>query len=222
MNAKRKKVQDYILKIMKLIDKTNTNYNYYVDFFKKMSDTQFDQYMKLIRDRKMQLYVYFPNLKVPMVMEDFLKAAKETGTKIFHRLKIKDKATGEIFLTEEEYPVLVVSVRRLQQFLDKKMSVPDSDTTIDGLTGQVTGDDRSSGLSNPEIQCLFARGLNKTLEELIKVRGGDIHAYGEFKRQAEEIGTVSMERISKNSKTRSVVIADVLMRGMHLDTNFAE
>ena len=221
MNQKNKKIIDHIIKVMDTLDPSGANSARYKNFFKNMTDKAFDRYMKLLKEGKVQIYAVFPNLKRNMEMVNILNAAKITKTKLFQRLWMTDESTGRKFLTPEEYPVFNVSIRVAQQIVDKKISVPESDTTIDGLTGQVIGDDRAASISNPEIQALFAQGLDTTLVELIKVRGGDIHAYNEFKRQMEESGVAELSRLSP-SKTRSVVMTDVFMAGMGFETNFAE
>jgi hypothetical protein len=184
-----------------------------------MTDSEFDLFMKQIRDNKAKLYVTLPNMLPTITTAELVQLAEDLDVKIFHKLWIKDPTTGKHMLTNEAHMVLKLPIRRQQQFLDKKMSVPDSDRKIDQLTGQVTSDDKSSALSNPEIQILYSRGLETTLMELIKVRGGDINAYGEFKRQMEETGEGELNMIDLNSRTRSAVIAGVYMTGMHIGNN---
>lgn len=221
MDIKNQKIVDYIIKIVTIMDDTLTNANRYKNFFKNMTDKEFDKYMKLLRAGEVQIYMTFPNMKIPMKMENFLKAAKVSNTKIFQKLIKFDDDTGKKYLTGEEYPVFNVPIRQLQQYIDKKMSVPDGDSKIDSLTGQVVAQDKAASITNPEIQLLSAMGLSETLKELIKVRGGDVHAYSEFKRQMEETGMAELSRLSP-SITKSVVTTEALMRGMGLDSNFVE
>jgi len=80
-------------------------------------------------------------------------------------------------------------------------------------------DDRANSLTNPEIQMLYARGLMTTLSELIQVRGGNINAYAELKRQLEESGMCDMNTIDPNYASRTSRVAAVLFQSMHLDIN---
>ena len=102
------------------------------------------------------------------------------------------------------------------------MSVPDNDKQIDGLTGQVTGDSKSSSVTNPEIQILAARGLDATLEEFVNVRGGNIAAYSDFKRQAEETGEIKLNSLDQNTRSRVAVVGQVLLRSMMIENNIVE
>jgi hypothetical protein len=55
--------------------------------------------------------------------------------------------------------------------------------------------------------------------ELVRVRGGDVTAYGDFKRQQQETGEVSLSSLNPNTRARSADVAKVLMYGMMLDSN---
>ena len=90
---------------------------------------------------------------------------------------------------------------------------------MDALTGQVILDDRACHLSLDEIHGLSSKRLDKTLDELVKIRGGDVIAYGEFKRQLEESGEASAASIDPRTRARSGVIAHVLLQSMMIDNN---
>ena len=74
-------------------------------------------------------------------------------------------------------------------------------------------------MTNPEIQILAARGLDATLEELVNVRGGNINAYAEFKRQAEETGEISLNSIDRGSISRVAMVGQILLQSMMIDNN---
>lgn len=221
LNNKNKQIVNLIIKTLSTLDPGNPTIKKYKNFFAQMSDKDFDKYMKHLKNKDTQIFLEVPNMKRSLKMENVIQASKEIGVKLFQRLWMVDKTTGKKFLTPEAYPVFLESIRVMEQFVDKKLSVSEGDEKIDGLTGQVVGDDKSSAVSAPEIQSLFAQGLETTLKELVKVRGGDVNAYAEFKRQMEETGTARLDALSP-SKTRSVVMTDVIFRSMGLESNFSE
>ena len=184
-----------------------------------MNDKEFDQFMNYMKEGKWQLHIVAPNMIVNLQNEDLLKACDLIGLKLFHKVWMYDKVTGRKYLTDNEYMFVKLPVRRQQQFLDEKISVPDNDRSIDGLTGQVTGDSRSCAITNPEIHILAARGLDKTLQELVNVRGGNVHGYNEFRRMLEETGEADLDALDPNSKTRVSVVGKVLLQSMMIDTN---
>lgn len=219
IELKKKVILDYICQACDLIDPSKTNSNRYKKMINAMNNKQFDDFMRLMKDGKFKMHIVTPNMKIHLKNKDLLRAADFLKLKLFHKIWMHDDTTGKKYLTPEEYLVVQLPVRRQQQFLDEKMSVPDNDKTIDGLTGQVTGDSRACSLTNPEIQILAARNLNATLQELVTVRGGNIGQYGEMKRQLEETGEVRLSKLDPNSKTRVSVVANVLLKSMMIDNN---
>ena len=219
VKSKRSKIEARVYQIMTDIDPTGENTERWKAFFKSMNDAKFAQFIELIRKKEYQMNVIMPNMKKPLRIPNLLKAAKDLGIKLSHRLWLTDKVTGRKYLTNEEYLVLTLPIRRAQQEWDKKLSVPSRDKTIDSLTGQVMGDDKAAALSAPEIQALGVRGLKKTMIELIRVRGGDVTAYGDFKRQLQENGRVTLDSLNPNTRVRSADVAKVFLRGMMLDSN---
>ena len=223
MKIKRKKIQDYILKAMKLLDpNTDINTSYWKKKFDTMSDKDFDNFMHNLREHKENVHMYVPPFKVTLRSKDMVNAAHALGVKLMHRLWMRDQHTGIKYLTPEEYLVVQLPVRRQQQFLDEKLSVPDNDKTIDGLSGQVSGDSKCCSLTSPQIQIFHARNLNASLFELANVRGGNIHNYAEFKRSLEETGEVSLNQLDPMNRTRVAVVGQVWLTAMHLDINLVD
>lgn len=216
---KKKKVLEYITKNLAPLDPRGENIKRYQKMLGAMNDKEFHEFMVNMRDGKFQFHIIIPNLSPKCTMDDILKAADMVGLKIFHRIWLTDEATGKKFLSRAAYPILELPIRRMQQFLDKKLSVPDSDQSVDGLTGQVTGNDRAASITNPEIQALHSKGLSATLKEMVNIRGGDISSYGELKRQMEEGGEASLAAIEVNSITRTAVVTQVFFEAMLLDNN---
>ena len=216
---KKKKILDYICKLCDTMEPSGLNSKRYRRIIGQMNDKEFDQFMNYMKEGKWQLHLVAPNMIVNLQNEDLLKACDLIGLDLFQRVWMYDRATGRKYLTDNKYMFVKLPIRRQQQFLDEKISVPDNDRTIDGLTGQVTGDSRSCSITNPEIQILAARGLDKTMQELVNIRGGNIHGYSEFRRMLEENGEADLDTIDPNSRTRASVVGSKLLQSMMLDTN---
>ena len=216
---KKKKILDFICKLCDTMEPSGLNSKRYRQIIGQMNDKEFDQFMNYMKEGKWQLHIVAPNMIVNLQNEDLLKACDLIGLDLFQRVWMYDKATGRKFLTDNKYMFVKLPIRRQQQFLDEKISVPDNDRTIDGLTGQVTGDSRACSITNPEIQILAARGLDKTMQELVNIRGGNIHGYSEFRRMLEENGEADLDMIDPNSRTRASVVGGKLLQSMMLDTN---
>lgn len=216
---KKKKILDYICKLCDTMEPSGLNSKRYRRIIGQMNDKEFDQFMNYMKEGKWQLHLVAPNMIVNLQNEDLLKACDMIGLDLFQRVWMYDRATGRKYLTDNKYMFVKLPIRRQQQFLDEKISVPDNDRTIDGLTGQVTGDSRACSITNPEIQILAARGLSKTMQELVNIRGGNIHGYSEFRRMLEENGEADLDTIDPNSRTRASVVGSKLLQSMMLDTN---
>jgi len=222
ISEKRKKILAYLKTALKTIDPGGKNLARYTELFNKMSEAKFTKLMQGLQSGDWEFHIYLPNMKERVSTDDVLAAAKTTGCKLFHRIWLTDANTGKKYLSRHAYPIYQIPVRRMEQFLDKKMSVPDSDKTIDGLTGQVTGKDQASSISNPEIQGLYSRGLTHTLDELVTVRGGDIANYGDFRSQLEEHGSGNLGTLNDNSISRTAKVASVYLDAMHIVNNLVE
>lgn len=220
MNEKRKRTEAYILEHMSHIDKTGANTKYYQQLFEKMSDADFDQWMRWLKNNDTVLVAYFPNMKSKITIPDLLEECKRLGIKLFTRLKLWDEVTQSYYITPKEYMMLQLPVRRMSQFIDHKLTVPESDQRIDLLSGQVMKPDQASSLSQVEVQTLYARGLTNSILELIKYRGGDLTAMSDYKRELEEQGQTSVAK-DTGSIVRSAVILDVLLSGVHIESNIS-
>jgi hypothetical protein len=222
MNAKRKKVQEYILQTIAKMDPTGPNVERYKNMFAEMSDQEFDKYMKMLKEGTVKLTVYAPNMKNYLKVENLFKAAEFVNAKLFHRILRTDHTTGLQYWSNEKYLVVTLPIRRARQFLMHKISVAESDQKIDALTGQVTKPDKASAISFVEAQLLGAQGLEKTLEEFLKVRGGDVRAFGTYKQQLEETGASQMAGLDPTTVPRSAVVFSNILRCMYYDNNLVE
>lgn len=218
MNPKRKKVQDRILSVVKDIDSTGTNTEYYTQLFAKLSDKDFDDYMKRIRDGEDVLVYYAPNMMCHNDINKLIALTHKYDVKLFERLRLYSVATNTYYYTPRKFLILQLPVRRFSQFVDHKLSVAEGDKRIDMLSGQVVKPDQASKISQIEVQTLFARGLKSTIREVTKFRGGDVVAFGEFKRELEEHGSATIAQ-DTGSVARSAVTLDVFYSGMHIEAN---
>ncbi|MNH68446.1 hypothetical protein D3C73_205270 [compost metagenome] len=197
-----------------------------------MMDEEFDEYVRALAKPTTEegiatqeiLPFYSPNLKDPRVtMPNLLKVADMIGFEFFEQLWLTDPQTGRVFLTPQKYLVLDMTVRRQAQMLTKKSSIPENSRHVDEMSGQVTGKSKGSKISFPELQAQLAQGLEHTLIEEIKVRGGDRAAQVEFDRQLIENGEASIVDVTAGGGvTTSTSTVGKLFRGMMIDTDIDE
>ena len=218
MTEKRKQTQEYIIANMKKADPSGKNAERYTKLFASMSDKDFHEYMLRLKNKQDVLVVYSANMVDKINLRNLLTLAKELGVELFERIRLWDEPTQSYYLSPNKYCILQMVVRRMSQFVDHKLAVADGDSRIDLLTGQVAKPDKAGSISQVEIQTLYAKGLENTILELIKYRGGDVTAFAEFKRELEETGKTTIAR-ETGSVVRSAVVLDVLLSGMHIEAN---
>ncbi|MNU66034.1 hypothetical protein D3C71_553370 [compost metagenome] len=217
--ANRKAATDMILKYIDKILPGSPNTEFYRTSLAAMSDKEFGAFMDKLESGEEVLFINTPNLsKYKLNLERNLAIAKELGHEFFEHLILTDPTTGEVYKTPVKYLVIELPLRRQVQLLQSKSTIPENNKHIDELSGQSTGPSKGSKISFPELQVLFAQGMDATITELIKFRGGDSKAFNAMNRAIIEHGTVNMEYLSQfGTKVKSVTTLSTLLKTIHLD-----
>ena len=219
MKEKRKKVMDEIIKYIKKLLPGDENKKIYENTLGKLSDKAFDEYMKKLETGEETLFLINPNFsKNRLDLSKNIKIARELGIELFERLWLTDPHTHTTYLTNNKYLVVLIPLRRQAQTLEHKLSVPKDNQHLDILTGQPTGPSKGAKLSFPELQTLYAQGLDKSLEEMIRFRGGDETAYREMNKEILRYGNVKLDSIYSDTRTKSTQTLRIILNCMHYDT----
>lgn len=219
MTPKRKKVQDFILdKVNKLVGVENKKL--YEDLFKSMNDEEFHEFMVNLKNGKFHLVVVVPNDgKTRVTIENNYRLANELGHDFFQRIVYKNNPEQPDFMTKNKFATLYLPIRRAQQTIEKKISIPDHNLAINQLTGQVASDSKSAKITFPEQQVAIAMGLSDTLLELVKIRGGDQGAAKSMNDQLFKTGMATQAEANKYSTgVRSTETLFRYFRAMHINT----
>lgn len=216
----RKAATQELLKWVEKILPGSENTAYYAERLKALSDEEFDTYMEQLDSGEEVISLVSANFdKSKISVERNLQIAEEIGHEFFQRLWLTDSITGQTYLTPKKYIVIDLPLRRQQQMLIKKASIPEHSRTSDDLTGQATGDSHGAALSFPELQVLFAQGMDRSIEELIKFRGGDLKALRLMNAQLVETGAANQDSIKRTpTRVKSTETLEVFLKSMHLDT----
>lgn len=214
---RRAAVEARIYQTLNDMDPSGENADRFKAMFAKMSHAEFTTWMEELRDGKRQIVLYAPNMKKNLRVQNLLKAAKRLNVKLFEKIKIWDPVGKRYFTTPNEYLILPLPVRRLKQYLDDKISVPESDKKLDLFTGQVVKPDKGSSVSMTEMQTMVSKGLLNTVTELMTIRGGNPTAYAAFTSSLEETGSSSLGEIDPAHRVRSAEVASVYLTAMHID-----
>ena len=222
----RKKATDYILKWVGELLPGSKTVETYKDFLKDLTDDGFKKFIDSIEANGGYLPLVVPNFnKSKLVLERNLKIAKSLGIEFFQHLTLTDQSTGVTYKTAKKYLVFDINVRRQAQHITKKMSVAKGNQSRDDLTNQAagspaTGGSKAASLSFPEMHVLKSLGLDSTIIELIKLRGGDQEAYNAYVRQTVATGGADLESILElDTSVKVTETLGIYLQAEHLDNN---
>lgn len=217
----RKAFEKTVLEWISELDTSGENTEIYKTRFAKMSDKEIEEYVKAIEAGEDFISLVYPNLKKSKItVENNLRVAKKLGHEFFQRLWLTDQSTGQRYLTPVKYLVIDLPVRRQVQMLSKKMSIPKDNIHIDELTNQPRDDSKASAISFPELLVLFSQGLDQSVLEFIKLRGGDQRAYNAVERAIAEQGEVNTDFIMQaGTRVKSTETLSAYLKAMHFNNN---
>lgn len=200
------------------------NRKIYEKRLKAMTDDEFESFISRLESEEEILALFVPNLSEHSIsIANNLNIAKELGHDFFHHLYLTDAQTGQVVKTPAKHMVIDLPVRRQAQMLYKKMSIPEHNQAVDERSGQpsASGGSKGARMSYPELQVNAAKGLDKSIVELIKFRGGDVKAFNAMNRSIMETGEASLDEITAREPTtvKSRQTLNVYLKAMHLDNN---
>ena len=190
--------------------------------FDKMSDKDFDKYMKFLKEGKTQIHIYTSNFSVKIDQNTLFELLDKNNIIYEDSIEFQDKTIDRKYTGVKKVIVLDIPVRRVKQYLLGKISIPESDTRIHAFSGQVMKPDKGAKISLIETQILANKNLETSVLELLKIRGGDLDAYYQYKNKIEETGRTSVNEIDDNSVPKSVIVNQEFLYGAHLDFNFVD
>lgn len=221
MNKKRKEIENLIFTTFSKLDKTGTNTKYYKDFFSKMSDAQFDKYMKKFLNSDDNFYLEIDPYERDLSMDDIEDAAKFLGVELYEYVVLPyANPNGDPIVTQHPVPVGWIHMKRVQQTVAKKNSMSIHTDSRQGKTGQVVGDDKNSRMSDMENISLITMGATNTMKEFTHAKADNMKAKAEMANCIKRDGFVSMKDVSTNASDKVALnTLDVFFTSAGLKTN---
>ena len=216
----RKKTEAYILDYIQKIDPSGENAKIYIEKFKAQSDDDFEAMIVGLENGTVNLAIISPNFShVRLDVQRNLMLAKELGHHFFQRVNIPAKNGLPAYLTPIPYLIIDLPMRRQAQLLDKKISIPEDNNSVDDFTGQPTGKSKGAKISYPEVQVMAALGLEQSLTEFLKYRGGDEKGFNAMNTMISRTGGVSMKAIEPFAgEVKATSALRAVLTAMHLKT----
>ena len=222
MAGNRKKFEEFIYTFMARLTEGGGNKIIYQRLFGGMDDKALDHFVvELENGMPLCIWASSYDKKEKLVYENLLEVCKDYGIAVTQRLIIYDEDTGIKSMTDYEAIVGTAEFRKQRQMLVKKFGAAKNDHEIDDLTGQVMGESRSTGISQPEITVLRNLGLTIMANELYNVKGGDLEALKAYKNDLVTTGkTTTNGSLRKGNIAKVLETAHYVFRARHLDNNF--
>jgi hypothetical protein len=216
--ANRKQTEKEIMDLMDMLDPSGFNRKKYEQIFKDMSDRDFKEYMTKISKGEATLVFFAPLDKEPkLTTRKLLDIGKKLDIPFFERLIVSGEKGAPDYETEIEYLVIDLPIKRQSQNLVKKISVPDHNKSIDQLVYQPTGESKGAKVSYPELQILVSMGLEHSIDELIRFRGGDKTGWMAYNSMFMRFGTANLKTLNHYSTgTESTKTLKAYLRAMHV------
>jgi hypothetical protein len=220
MFGNRKAAEDMLLnEVIEGILPGSINTQIYRDILKVMPDDEFDKWIDDLESGARYLAIIAPEKTGPSLsVERNLDLAETWGHKFFERIWMDPQNGSPSYLSNDEYLLVDLPLKRQAQFLIKKISIPEDNRSIDTLTGQPTGKSKGSKISWPELQILAALGgFDNTITEFFKFRGGDLQGFNAMNHMIAQTGGVSLDSVGDlGTKVKSVQSLSTLLTSAHL------
>lgn len=221
----RKKVEEWVYGIINQLDPSGINTKIYKEkVFGPMTDKDFHQYIQDLKSGKRHSVIYAPNNgPVRLNFKRNLAIAKKIGLSFYERIWIEGRAGLPNQLTPIRYFVVPTRYRRQAQLVTKGISVPKNMRTINVLTGQPTGDSQSAKISLPELQLCASANMLKSMEELMKWRGGDVRGSAALHGMLVRHGRASLSALKPfASGVESTNYINALLTAAHIGSNLTK
>ncbi len=212
---------DEIVKWVSMIIPNSTYPKVLRQTLEAMGEDEFEEYVSHLEKTDGIVPIVIPNMvESGISVKRNLDVAKKMGHEFFQHLILTDPITGLTYRTPIKYLVVMLPVRRQQQLLEEKISIPTHNRQVDDLTGQPTGESKGASLTFPETQILRSQEMFLVLRELLKYRGGDIRGFQAMNRAISNRGGVSLAELGEEpTEVKSTKTLRVILLCAHLDNN---
>ena len=221
-NSKRKQIEALIYDFFSTIDITGANTKKYKEMFSKMSDEQFNKYMKkFLYDDSMNFYLeVLPNKNEP-TLKLIKKCADKLGIPLDEYVYYRhDGDKDKPIRTSYKVPVGNLILKRMQQTLSKKNTYSLSISSRNMKTGTVTGHDKIARISDVESYSLAAIGADNALKELLGSRADNMESKTELYKQIGMYGYAYLKDLPDNiEKSQAINTVAIYLLGAGLNSD---
>ena len=202
---RRKVFMEYLDSIMNTLDPSGTNSKLYHEKFDKMTDNQFDSYIKrFFEDDKQNFYLEIVEYERDLTMENINACAEMMEVPLYERIALPYLSHDKENTIVSPYPVAVgyIHEKRMPQTLMKKSAASIKIDNRNPKTGQVVGDDKNARNSDSEVYSLATLGAMNALKEFMSARADDTKSKNERYAAIAKNGYVSLEELTDSPENK--------------------
>lgn len=218
---KREEIETLIYKVFDTADPTGSNSQYYKGIFSKMSDSQFETFLK----GRLPFRFHTEVFKVEPNMTDIFKAFKVLHKPLMEKVKLPylyKNESGEPIESKEAL-VVYINIKRMKQMLIKKTDTAIEILDRDMKTGRLMGADKGGLQSDKEFEGTMALGLEQTTIENARVRADAMKAKTEAYNTISTTGQVSFKDIdAQRTDSLAKNLFNVYLIGANLHSNLID
>ena len=223
---RRKVFMDYLDAIMNQLDPSGANSKLYHEKFDKMSDNQFDSYIKrFFEDDKQNFYLEIVEYERDLTMENINACAEMMGVPLYERIALPYLTADKenILVSRTSVPVGYIHEKRMPQTLMKKSAASIKIDKRNPKTGQVVGEDKNARNSDSEVYSLATLGAMKALSEFMGPRADDMKSKNEMYAEIAKNGYTSLEDLTDSPENKTALNTfDVYFLMQGLRTNMVD
>ena len=223
---RRKVFMDYLDSILNTLDPSGANSKLYHEKFDKMSDNQFDSYIKrFFEDDKQNFYLEIVEYERDLTMENINACAEMMGVPLYERIALPYLTADKenILVSRTSVPVGYIHEKRMPQTLMKKSAASIKIDKRNPKTGQVVGEDKNARNSDSEVYSLATLGAMKALSEFMGPRADDMKSKNEMYAEIAKNGYTSLEDLTDSPENKTALNTfDVYFLIQGLRTNMVD
>lgn len=218
MDAKRKKAESLVYKVMDALDKTKSMSDYYKKLFSSMNDKQFEKYISKKFPFRFQTRIF----KIEPSFVEIEQAAKILNIPLMEKIEFPYiyKNKNKESVTSKEALVGYIHLKKLKQFLTKKNAISTNISNRNAKTGLLTGHDKNGIMSDRELESMVVNNLDISIDEFTRARADSIKAKQSMYNTISTLGHVSINDIENDpADVISKNLLNVYLIGSHLNSN---
>lgn len=217
-----------VYQVMDALDPSGANSTRYKKMFAKMSNAEFETFMKnMWEDDTMNFVLDIISFERELEMPNIEKAAKILNIPLEEYVMLPFLNNDKEHPVVTKVPVMVFYIifKRLQQTTRKKNSTSIHISERSATTGQVVGDDKNGRSSDVENSALIAQGAINSAREFNGFRADGLQRKNVAYNSATNKGYVSLEEVeaSVGITDRTILTTiDTLYLGMGIKTDLID